>query len=113
VAISTVNKERKVIARVVGVAISLVVSATALAYDWKFFPSTRILSTVQWDGATNPVYLEVAPSTYCYIKAEEKAMIALAMTLYLSGRKADIHCYAEIEVTGGLSGHRVHRIIAR
>ncbi|MGH8602102.1 MAG: hypothetical protein ACREXR_04795 [Gammaproteobacteria bacterium] len=94
--------------------IALAVCLLALAstaHAWSYFPNAKILGIVQWQDGS-PVYLEVAPGTYCYIPASEKNMIALIFSLYSSGRPSDIHCYPTADTFGGMPGYRLHRIIS-
>lgn len=102
----------KTMAKIIGAAMALVVSATALADEWKFFQSVQITSMVQWQGR-NEVLFEVAPNTYCYVGPDENINIALVMTLYSTARKADVHCFPTAVTIGGIDAYPLHRIIAR
>lgn len=90
----------------------LFMSLAVHAQEWKFFQGAKILSIVQWEG-NNSVLIEVAPNIYCSVDPQDKANIALVMTLYSSGRKADFHCFPAAVTTGGIEGYPVHRIVAR
>lgn len=90
----------------------LLISHAAHAQAWKFFDNAKILSIVQWEG-NNAVFIEVAPSTYCSISPADKTNIALVMTLYSSGRRANFHCYSTPVNVNGIDGYPIHRIIAR
>lgn len=98
--------------RVLGVIFLFIFSTAAFADEWKFFQSAQITGIVQWQGS-NAMLFEVAPSTYCYIAPEETVNIALAMMLYSSGRKADIHCFPTAVNVGGINAYPMHRIMAR
>lgn len=91
---------------------ALFVSHAVHAQAWQFFANAKILSIVQWQD-NPPVLVEVAPNTYCSIRPEEKTNIALVMTLYSSGRRADFHCHPTTETVGGIPAYPIHRIIAR
>lgn len=86
-------------------------TATAQADDWKYFGNAKILGIVQWQD-NSPVFFETAPGTFCYVPASEKNMIALILSLYGSGRAADIHCHPSVETYAGIPGHRLHRIVS-
>jgi hypothetical protein len=107
---------RKVrMSKILGIAMALVISATsasAWAIDWKFFQAARIASVVQWEGKSQ-ILLEVGPDTFCSVSPNDTANIALVMTLYSSGRRADIHCFPTPISIGGISAYPLHRIIAR
>lgn len=94
------------------IMLALIISHSVLAQAWQFFPGAKILSIVQWQDSP-PVLVEVAPNTYCSVRPEEKANIALVMTLYSSGRRADFHCHPTTETVGGIAAYPLHRIIAR
>lgn len=101
--------------KIVWVAMALVISLTSAntwANDWKFFQGVRISGIVQWQG-NNQVLLQVGPDEFCHVAPDDKANIALVMTLYSSGRKADIHCFPTAEIVGGMRSYALHRIIAR
>lgn len=101
--------------KIIGFALVLAMGASsliALATEWKFFQGAQISSIVQWQGS-NEVLLQVAPDTFCHVGPEDKANIALVMTLYSSGRRADIHCFPTVVNLGGINSYPLHRIIAR
>lgn len=87
-------------------------AADVRADDWKFFGSAKVRSIAQWQDSS-PVYIELAPDTWCYVPAAEKNLIALIISLHATGRSADFHCHAAPESFGGMTGYRLHRIIAR
>lgn len=89
----------------------LVVAGRASADDWMYFGGARILSIVEWQG-DNPVFIQMSPESYCFIPSSEKNMIALVYSVYASSKEIDIHCStAESTTVGGITGHRVHRIV--
>ena len=94
------------------VIFALFVSHAVHAQAWQYFDNAKILSIVQWQD-NPPVLVEVAPNTYCSIRPEEKANIALVMMLYSSGRRANFHCHPTTETVGGIAAYPIHRIIAR
>jgi hypothetical protein len=88
------------------------ISAMALATEWKFYQGAQISSIVQWEGNSG-ILIQVAPDAFCHVKPEDKTNIALVMTLYSSGRKADIHCFPTVVNISGINAYPLHRIIAR
>lgn len=109
-----INKKlkNKLAVELAGTLLMFVVSASALADNWKFFSLTQITSIVQWQG-NNEVLFEVAPDTFCFVGPEDKVNIALVMTLYSTARKADVHCFPTVVKVGGMDAYPLHRIIAR
>lgn len=98
---------------ILGALLSILVGVTDVrADDWKFFGSAKVLSIAQWQDSS-PIYIQLAPDTWCYVPATEKNMIALIMSLQATGRSADFHCHATPEVFGGMTGYRLHRVITR
>jgi hypothetical protein len=89
----------------------MALSAQGLAEEWRFFQSVKITSMIQWQDNSD-VLIEVAPNTHCYVTANEKTLIALLTTLYTTGRKANFHCHSTAITTGGISAHRLHRVVA-
>jgi len=85
-------------------------AADVKADDWKYFGSAKIRSIAQWQG-NSPVYIELAPDAWCYVPAAEKNMIALVISLHSTGRPANFHCHSTPETYGGMTGHRLHRVI--
>jgi hypothetical protein len=98
--------------KIVGFVMTLAISSAALAQEWKFYSGVTISSIVQWQG-NNSILFQVAPDAYCHVGPDDKANIALVMTLYSSGRKADIHCFPTAVNVGGINSYPLHRIIAR
>lgn len=98
--------------KIIGVVMALAISATAFADEWKFFQGAQISAIVQWEGNSG-VLIRVPSGEHCHVKAEDKTNIALVMTLYGSGRKADIHCHPTPISIGGISAYPLHRIVAR
>lgn len=86
-------------------------AAASTVHAWEYFPNAKILGIVQWQD-NSPVYFEVAPGRYCWLPAAEKNMVALILSLYSSGRPADIHCGEAIDTFAGIPGYRLHRIIS-
>lgn len=98
--------------KVIGIVMALAAGAAAVAQEWKFYSGARISSIAQWEGNSG-ILIQVAPDAFCYVKPEDKTNIALVMTLYSTGRKADIHCFPTAMTLGGISAYPLHRIIAR
>jgi hypothetical protein len=98
--------------KIIGIVMALAIGAAALAQEWKFYSGARIASIVQWQGS-NEVLFQVAPDAFCHVGPDDKTNIALVMTLYSSGRKADIHCFPTVVNLGGINSYPLHRIIAR
>jgi hypothetical protein len=66
---------------------------------------------IQWNG-DGPVYFKLSNNHVCYIPAAEKNAYSLILALYMSGKPASVHCFDSEETSGGIKGHRLHRIIA-
>lgn len=66
---------------------------------------------IHWNG-DGPVYFKLSNNHMCYIPAAEKNTYSLILALYMSGKRASIHCFDSEETVGGIKGHRLHRIIA-
>ncbi len=66
---------------------------------------------IQWNDE-GPIYFKLSNGYMCYVPAAEKNNYSLVLALYISGKKAAIHCHDSEETSGGLKGHRLHRIIA-
>jgi hypothetical protein len=66
---------------------------------------------IQWNG-DGPVYFKLSSGYMCYVPAAEKNAYSLILALYMSGKKASIHCFDSEETLGGFKGHKLHRIIA-
>ena len=83
---------------------------------WNFGANVTIDTITLWASSedTNPLYFKRSDGVSCYIPPGETTLQSLILTLYSSGELADIHCHAEAEVrAGGLSAHKLHRIIAK
>lgn len=92
------------------VAVSLLFSLSAHAW----IPNGDVVTIdeiIQWDG-DRPVYFKLSNNYICYVPAAEKNAYSLVLALYMSGKKASIHCFDSEETQSGVKGHRLHRIIA-
>lgn len=82
------------------------------SYAW--IPSGDIVTIdeiIQWNDE-GPIYFKLSSGYTCYVPADEKNNYSLILALYVSGKKASIHCFDSEETAGGMKGHRLHRIIA-
>ncbi|USH03732.1 hypothetical protein K6Q96_06990 [Grimontia kaedaensis] len=94
----------------------LAVFFSSSAYSWTHHPNTRIKVITIWEGSgSNPLYFQREDNVWCYVPAEEIMIHSLILTLYSSGKRADIHCYdrAETKMGGISAAHKIHRIIAK
>lgn len=90
----------------------LFISHAVYAQAWQVFSNAKILSVVQWMG-NGPILIELAPNSFCSINPEDKTNIALVLTLYSSGRRADFYCFPTAVTMGGIPAYPMHRINAR
>lgn len=83
------------------------------AHAWLHFPNAQVRDVTQWEN-NNPVFFKTSGSeTHCYVPAAEKNLVALILSLHASQRTASIHCYPDNPISvGGVTGYRLHRIIA-
>lgn len=93
-------------------------SVANTTFAWNSTPDAKIVAVVVWEGAevTNPLYFQRSDNVWCYIPAGEKTLQSLILTLYASGKTAEIHCYdladgKMVDLTN--PAHKLHRIIAR
>ena len=87
-------------------------SMSSFAHAW--IPNGDVVTideVIQWNG-NGPVYFKLSSGYMCYVPADEKNAYSLVLALYMSGKKASIHCFDSEETVGGIKGHRLHRIIA-
>jgi hypothetical protein len=83
--------------------------------NWNFGANVLIQQVVFWEGSnSNPMFFQRSDGVWCAVSSNEKLIISMIMSLYVSGKKAAVHCHAEGVVThGGMSAHKFHRIIAK
>ena len=95
------------------VAFSLMMALifSAPTYAWVYSENVSIVEITEWqDGA--PIYFKLSNGTMCYVPAAEKNMYSLILSLYISGKRAHIHCTDAVETYGGVPGNRVHRVVS-
>lgn len=95
------------------ILISSLISNSALA--WSLGENVKISSIMLWENSgANPLYFKRSDNVWCYVPANENSLQSLILTLYASGRKAEIHCHdnAENKMGGVQPAHKLHRIIA-
>lgn len=85
------------------------------SFAWSYAGDTKITAVTLWeDSSTNPLYFKRADNVWCYVAATEKNLHSLILTLYASGKSADIHCYDLAETPMGFEpAHKLHRIVAK
>jgi len=96
-------------------ALSMLV-ASGVSHAYTYGQDVKISTVIMWENAeTNPLYFKTSSNLWCYVPAGEKNLYSLVLTLYASGKLADIHCYDSAEsLMGGVeAGHKLHRILAK
>jgi hypothetical protein len=84
---------------------------TAPTYAWVYSPNVSVIEITEWqDGA--PVYFKLSNGTMCYVPAAEKNMYSLILSMYVSGKRAHIHCADSSDIYGGMAAYRVHRVVS-
>jgi hypothetical protein len=81
-----------------------------------FGANVSIDRIVLWENSeANPLYFRRSDDVLCYVPAGQSTLQSLILTLYSSGKLADIHCRAEEEelMLGMRPAHKLHRIIAK
>ncbi|PSW80804.1 hypothetical protein [Photobacterium damselae] len=99
---------------IVPLVLCALLSINAMA--WTFGSNVTITAVTLWEGSSvNPLYFKRSDNVWCYVPADEKNVHSLILTLYASGKTADIHCHdqAENKMGGIEAAHRLHRIIAK
>ncbi|MGI0116198.1 hypothetical protein [Zooshikella sp. RANM57] len=94
----------------------ILLSSPLICKAWTFGNNVTITNVILWeDDNHNPLYFKRSDNVMCYVPADQKSIRSLILTVYASGRRADIHCYDNAEaIMGGIeSAHKLHRIIAK
>lgn len=88
---------------------------TNYSYAWTAAVNTKISAVTLWESSTtNPLYFKRDDNVWCYVPASEKALHSLILTLYASGKSADIHCHDLAETPLAFEpAHKLHRIVAK
>ena len=84
------------------------------SFGWSFASKTKITAIAIWENSeVNPLYFKRSDKVWCYVSAKDKNLHSLILTLYATGKTADIHCHNKAERRmGGISvAHKLHRII--
>lgn len=105
--------EKKWLTSLVFLFASMAVQADPVVVDssWRYSSNAKIVLIMEWQD-DNPVYFQLDNNEWCYIPSSEKNTYSLLLSLFMSGKKAHIHCHLSTESNGGQGGHRLHRIIA-
>lgn len=81
--------------------------------DWVESPNSTVNEIWEWNN-NKPIYFRTSLGKTCWIPQDEKNIYSLILSLYISGRKANFHCFPQQTlVTGGLTGYRLHRVVAK
>lgn len=81
--------------------------------SWAWTPNgeaSRIKQMIQWEN-NQKVVVQLESGLRCNIPSTETNLISLALSLYVTQRKATWHCYDATENVGGFSTHRLHRVV--
>ncbi len=95
---------------------TLLTVVSGVTHAWIAAEDATISAVIMWESAEiNPLYFKRSDNVWCYIPAGQKNLHSLVLTLYASGKRADIHCYdlAETKMGGVEAGHKLHRILAK
>jgi hypothetical protein len=95
----------------VAIAFLFFMSFAAPAYAWVYSAEASVKEIIAWEGSGQIVFV-LSSGTVCYIKGDEKNMYGLILSMFMSGKRANVHCYDNAESIGGISAHRLHRFIA-
>jgi hypothetical protein len=93
----------------IGLVLCILFSSFAMSWT----PSgerSKVVKMIQWNGNAD-VVVKLESGIFCYIPANETMMISFALSLYMSQKKADWHCYDAAVSKGGYMSHKVHRVI--
>ena len=95
--------------------ILLAILMPAYSYAWNYGGELTITSVTMWENSeVNPLYFKRSDDVWCYVPASEKLLHSLILTLYASGKTAEIHCYdLEESPLTFYPAHKLHRIIAK
>ncbi|MCG9735319.1 hypothetical protein L1D51_15085 [Pseudoalteromonas shioyasakiensis] len=80
-------------------------------FAWVESKNATVDKIIQWQDDA-PTYFILSSGAVCFIPADEKSMYTLILSLKATGKKAQFHCWDDEKVTQGISGHRIHRVIA-
>ncbi|QGX41521.1 hypothetical protein [Permianibacter aggregans] len=88
-------------------SVSMVVHA-----NWIYSDAAKVTHVMQWEGEGNPIFFTLSSGKTCYLPSADAKNYALVMTLYTTGRTANVHCYPEVYTFSGATAHKLHRIVA-
>lgn len=90
----------------------LLLSAFPLsAAAWVYSENVSVIEITEWQDDA-PIYIKFSNGSVCYLQPTEKNLYGLILSIYSSGRKAYVHCHDQTDTYGGVSGHRLHRVLA-
>jgi hypothetical protein len=84
------------------------------AWAWVQTGDTNIAEVVQWEEERVTYAVLIFSSGHkCYVSTKDEALYSLALSMFVSGKKLNLHCYDAAENIGGYSAHKVHRVNAK
>jgi hypothetical protein len=87
---------------------------TATSFAWNYGLNVTITAITLWEGSdVNPMYFKRSDNVWCYIPAGQKLLQANVMSMYLSGKSADIHCHdtPETPMIYDAPAYKLHRLV--
>lgn len=94
---------------IIGLLLGLTLSASANA--WVINENATVDQVWEWQD-DYPIYFKLSSGTMCYVPAAEKNLYSLILSLFATGKQATFHCWDAEETTLGVTGHRIHRVVA-
>lgn len=91
--------------------LSLTFSTSAFA-AWVHSPNVTVKEIIQWEGS-GKIYITLSNGKRCFIENADDKNYALFLSLYVSQKKVEFHCYPQEVIRSGVKGHKFHRVIAR
>jgi hypothetical protein len=95
----------------------LMLLVTSPSFAWVAGNGLRITTVTSWEGTDNGgvLYFGTSGGFTCWIQASQKTLYSMILTLYATGKPAEIYCYDAVdEIVGGVPGaHKLHRLQAQ
>ena len=86
---------------------------SSTSHAWVFTGNVTIEEVVQWDSNDYIVIvMSNTAKTKCHVPLVEKPLYSLVLSLYMSGKTFNAHCYDALIDINGYPSHKLHRINA-
>jgi len=86
------------------------------SFAWVESVNITVSQMVMWESSTKYSVFRLSNGTNCHVPLggeDDKELYSFMLSLYMTGKTLNLHCYDAEENIGGYTSHRIHRVNAK